>query len=275
MRVHAFEFISIFIIYEEGHSTDVMPKPHCHLISNLIRSQYLVLTLTGMLGGALLNGQGNIIVHPDIIEEVYLNIDISTLDFIPMQSLIANTTQDTLELGWIRVINMDCPAEWVFAVSDRNITYIPSISISPLPIILPSLVQDEPITLELYPMNTPGCGTASLILNYFDEPNMHVDTITYTIQINEPVCGTSGMDNSSVRYAIVAVTPQPVHNEFSLTDTEGYDRIDIYNMMGNLIQVIDASARNTYDVSNLAAGIYTLRLLNGNHTVGVSLLVIA
>ncbi|MGY8908722.1 MAG: T9SS type A sorting domain-containing protein, partial [Flavobacteriales bacterium] len=103
-------------------------------------------------------------------------------------------------------------------------------------------------------------------------------TSTVVIYMRAPLATSSAydvyVDNVSLKAAAVAsvanvfadnitIYPNPVTNFINISTTEKISNVEVYNIVGKRVLSIKNLENNQVDISNLASGMYMLRLTNG------------
>ena len=61
---------------------------------------------------------------------------------------------------------------------------------------------------------------------------------------------------SQIEISNLNIHPNPTTGIFKLTDTKGISRVEVYSILGSKLRSFDAVKENTFDVNNLAPGMY-------------------
>jgi hypothetical protein len=72
----------------------------------------------------------------------------------------------------------------------------------------------------------------------------------------------------------IKVYPNPANDQITIADAGTYDYMNIYDVNGRLIFVIQTLQRNTFDISFLVAGQYTLELASDERRTARTQLVV-
>lgn len=224
-----------------------------------------------LFGCGVLDAQSPITATPDFLEHTWPNDDLPVI--IHLIGEIANSSQDTIIVGWQRIIDSDCPEHWEVSVMDRSNHYLPHVAESVSRITLEPQETDEPIGIFLSPHDALGCGNIYLVLRAFDDPSVIFDTITYQISMSDSSCLTTSVANISETHARIEILPNPVLDFFTVSDSLKNDQVHIYNALGVLVRRFDNHGAQRFDVSGLAAGIYTVQVRRDGRIVGVERIV--
>ncbi|MGB3131369.1 MAG: T9SS type A sorting domain-containing protein, partial [Saprospiraceae bacterium] len=79
---------------------------------------------------------------------------------------------------------------------------------------------------------------------------------------NRESVGTNSIRNIKMSYF-----PNPVTNSFQLNYNTGIKRIEIIDLMGNILKSYRTEESKSYDVSTLDNGYYLLRIINDEENV--------
>ena len=213
----------------------------------------------------VLNLDAQITVFPTTFEVILGELEPEDLALIMSPSELSNQSNDTILVGWQIVAVTPQPEGWFFNVADRNITYPPNLIESVLPIVVLPHATDEPITLEAT-LWGPGCVDMTLILFEFDHPELVIDTIYYSFSTNNLNCGTSHLENLNVRS--IPLYPNPAGDMIHIPSDLIYDRIQITNAMGQVIDIV-GSSDDYVNSMDWQPGFYLLTFLQERQVVGV------
>lgn len=115
---------------------------------------------------------------------------------------------------------------------------------------------------DTLPISAPGKYECKVI-----NPNSNcpLDTTSYFVEFN---CGTIGVAEWS-KDLLWNVFPNPATETITVKCTNDFvsDRIQIYNMMGLLIQEVEARAKTEINIADLPNGLYYIRLKNNSQSV--------
>lgn len=101
--------------------------------------------------------------------------------------------------------------------------------------------------------NNPGIGRVYYRLKMFDMDGSYTFSKTLVFDL----------DNSNS----IRITPNPVEAVLHVTGTTVYSRIEVVDLSGRVVKAFKGSASNQYNVRDLQAGIYNLRLVDATKVV--------
>lgn len=193
-----------------------------------------------------------------------------TGDFLDLElhTTIKNTTNQKVSLKWTRVVK-NSPVEWETAVCDNNVCYTPGISSNvdaSIPLNMPfELEAGESFDLifHVYPYTTAGTGSFELIFALTSAPDTPIDTARFSTNV---VANTT-TSTFDIAKADVRVFPNPTTNYFELTDTRGFDRLVVYNVLGRTVRSFQAMSGQRYSLEGLPDGLYLVTMQSRNKIV--------
>ncbi len=170
---------------------------------------------------------------------------------------VKNVGTDTLKLAWKTVVIATQPS-WQFSVCDVNQCWSPAVvgknfSLAP--------GESARMNVDLTPNGKKGVGQVELRLSLQSSPNTVIATGIYNYIIDV----TANNDVEAVR---VSVYPNPATEFIRLNDpTNSVAKISVMNVLGREIKLFYSNDDDSYNVSDLPAGIYLLRLSDRNNRV--------
>lgn len=99
------------------------------------------------------------------------------------------------------------------------------------------------------------------LIIYFAAPDTDDDAIGFTYYIDAlqgPDLNVLSSESIAENNSNLRVVPNPVSNNFQLTESENVESIQIYNINGALIKTFNVSS--SYDISDLADGVYFAKI---------------
>lgn len=194
--------------------------------------------------------------NPSSFDEEYIEDEIS-IEYI-MGGNMTNLSDQELMINW-EVIDLDLPTAWNKYVVDINFSYPPIINSSPTPMLIEPNAKEQYFGINIWPNDQAGCGTFKVV--FFDHLDSTViDTIEYSISINNPGClTTSTLELSSLQYNIL---PNPSPGFFNLSTIDNISMLEIYSVSGQLIQKISQVQNSFIDLSDFPRGVYVLKILD-------------
>lgn len=201
-----------------------------------------------------------------------------TLDFDIIIG-IENNTSDSLSIIWERTIGEDCPEDWTFGVYDKEFCYYHGISSNvneeigiDISFVLEPEENFEHFFINFRPMETPGCCSISFDFKDRQEPDVILETAIIDININSPDCILNGTGQEIAQTQLVVVYPNPSLGNFTLSNNDVIQNIDVYNLLGQKLKSFDYQNGADMDISELSTGMYSLQLKNKKGETQQSLL---
>ena len=204
--------------------------------------------------------RSSIFIQPAKVDTVVqINLSKTTTE-ITLNVNVRNNTGDTLFLRWERnVVNM--PKSWVSRICDDNFCY-PQMVYSNVD---ESLFLDEPwqilpkknskLQLHILPNGLPGTGKIELEIANVKQPNIVIGIATFNVEV-------VGMGTNYGSRKSLKVYPNPSGNYLTLSDTEGIERMSVYNMVGREVKTFQVEDNTVYDIGDLTDGIYLVGLFD-------------
>ncbi len=214
---------------------------------------------------ASLSAQVEVSLSPEPIITIEEDADIHTLIDLTGQAELTNQSEEAIELRW-ELFVMETPEDWKWLVSDKNISYTPGVTTNvsesfSLPVDLePGEVSM--LNVHIFLDDTPGVGRALMKLSLADAPDDFLYTGTYIFCVNSPESCDALVATDDIITSDIQLYPNPAGDYFSLTENEVVDQLQIYNLTGKLVQTLNATPDQRYDIAALPAGMYSITLVN-------------
>jgi hypothetical protein len=195
---------------------------------------------------------GQVIYSPDPVE---VTADPSETTDIQADFELKNEGSDTVFLAW-KLDVIDQPSGWQFYVCDTEICYnfdqIESSTERPN-IIAPN--SSIIIMFHTLPAEIEGVG--EYIIKFFDVSNPDSMVVEVPVIIN-----TIKTSNKNIASNGLVLFPNPATNFFRINTGDVVKKIDVYSVVGKKICSFNAYQGTYYDITNLNAGMYYVRLLD-------------
>ena len=177
---------------------------------------------------------------------------------------VVNTHNTTVQLRWERE-EMDFAEGWTSAVCDKNQCYSSLVftnvgTINGVPLNVPVLLNPGDTSIldvHLYPNGIKGTGQVRVCVTTVSEPNNVIGCINYDFNLT-----TSSTKDFSK--AALKVYPNPTFDFFNLQNAEGVGFVKVYNTLGRLVKVFDASFEKNFYVGDLPSGMYLVNMQSKN-----------
>lgn len=166
------------------------------------------------------------------------------------------TGNDPITLRW-NIINIVSPKEWTSYVCLGIACYPPGQTTG-----LVSIQPGETIPIQGHFFTQAFCGEGSFDLTFTDEStNQVVASGTFEFE-----CMATSTNNPTAPSA-VAIYPNPAVSWFSLSEGIQASRVEVYNIIGKQIAQFAFQPSGRYDISNLAGGMYLIRIVDNKGKV--------
>lgn len=202
-------------------------------------------------------------------------VAVTAYAYTDIYNYLTNNTSDTLTVYW-RVIYENLPPSWedyaAFGICDNVTCYDTSVlSGSTLKTDTVSAGKNMPFKLQINVSPSSVMPTTAgnpMYVSFELSEGSTIDTVTFAI--HKWATNVSRVNNSREE---VAVYPNPAQNEVNVTFNKelGVRNVAIYNLVGKQVsnyRVTGNSAK--LDIEKIPAGIYFLRLVDGNGRVVVT-----
>ncbi len=178
----------------------------------------------------------------------YATISPGNID-VPAYATVKNLTNETVTYKWEKIIN-NLPSGMTTAVCDINLCYLPSVNMYEFQL-APN--QEARMDVHVYPNGNIGAADISVKVT---EVGNEANTITGSYIFTPSTTST----HHANAYAF-NISPNPVQDAFVLTgNTSAVSKIVLFNVIGRMVCSYNATGATRFDVSDLAEGIYLVRL---------------
>lgn len=158
---------------------------------------------------------------------------------------------NTANLRW-DIINISGPKEWAIYTCLGQACYAPGQFSGET-----TIGPNETIAIQAHILPNGGCGQGSYNITFTDLATGNV-VATGTFNFECLVSSTNSFNTSKGGN----VYPNPVTTWFSLSDTPGAHRVELYNIIGKQVAQFEYQAGRSYDVAFLSSGMYMVRILD-------------
>lgn len=173
---------------------------------------------------------------------------------VQFKSPLTNLSQDSLSLRWTVEKGPNWPTDWDIYVADQNFSFVPSLSTSPIPTELAPGDSNFYFGSGIFFNNTPGCAEYQVILSDYETDSVVYDTISYSLNVNDPSCNLTPIDPSfELDFQIF---PNPVSDYFVVKTSVRYQGLKCFDLMGRELYSWSRTASERYDLSALPSGHY-------------------
>ncbi len=179
-------------------------------------------------------------------------------------AFITNKSSDSVSLRWVRE-EIDFPDNWRSGVCDKNQCYPSHIftnigMIGNIPTNNPILLNSGDtsiIDVHLYPEQNRGTGKVRVCITEVSDPDNILGCINYDFKLG--VSSTKDFSKNALK-----VYPNPTFDFFNLQNAEGVGFVKVYNTLGRLVKVFDASFEKNFYVGDLPSGMYLINMQSKN-----------
>lgn len=212
-----------------------------------------------------LSAQIEVLLSPEPIITIEEDADIHTLIDLTGQAELINSSDETIELRW-EIFVMETPNDWKWLVSDKYISYTPGVTtnineVNSIPVVLePGEVSY--LNVSIFLDDTPGVGRALMKLSLVDAPDDFLYTGTYIFCVNSPESCDALVATEDIITSDIQLYPNPAGDYFFLTENDEVDQLLIYDLTGRLVQRLNTTLDQRYDIADLPSGLYTITLIN-------------
>ncbi len=165
--------------------------------------------------------------------DVSFNEYLSNVNNLILRAEMANSSDNSFGFNW-EIRNINIPAEWELAVSDKLFDYVPGITNNQMPLELEEGDIAVPYNIHLYPNNKMGCGTWEVLITLESDPSIIIDTIEYDITVNDDDCMLSGTQDLE-QLLKLNVFPNPYTTEINITADLKIRKITILDIQGKIV----------------------------------------
>ena len=117
---------------------------------------------------------------------------------------------------------------------------------------------------QVRPKGQAGCCDMKVYFSTVDDPDNILKTGEVTVKINNPECITSVFEPT---VELLELFPNPISNNFELTENQIVQSLDVYNAYGHLVKKYDAEGQRSFDASDLASGVYFVSLVGNENAI--------
>lgn len=219
-------------------------------------------------------GQSTLVIAPNLYDTSFVDLDISDYSkSIQLKSFLSNDSDsDTLEIFWVRKLDMDCQENWQFITSDKLISYGVMEDSCLYPFMLYPNEEDVLFSIALLPRSTQGCCQPKIFFYSTKEPNVPIDSIQYSIKVNDATCvnNTTSANQLPQNNLSIQCIPNPVHNSFFVKTNSKINWLSIHNSLGQIVKTIEVGSGEEINIENLNSGVYFVNCFLNQKKIGTS-----
>ena len=171
---------------------------------------------------------------------------------------VTNNYASTVSFWWKLIRDDSFPDEWDFQICDANTCYFVGVDKCPKgnPNVMASGASNPNFSIKIKPK-----GVAATTLVYY---KMYSDSDCTNEIASMPIMMEVGTNNLKLNLNSkeLNVFPNPAVNKFMLSNSEGIDKLEIYNIAGKKMKEFDVAASKEYQVDDLRNGLYLVRFLD-------------
>lgn len=185
-----------------------------------------------------------------------VNFDPAEFD-VHADATMTYTGSVPMALRW-DIVNITGPKEWMVYTCLGNACYAPG-QLSGMQEIQPN--EQMIIQAHIFPQG--GCGNGSYEITFTDTlTSQVVATAYFTFQ-----CSATSISIPGNGLKAGAIYPNPAVTWFSLGETPGASRLEIFNMIGKQVAQFPYQFSGRYDISALPGGMYLVRVIDNQGKV--------
>jgi hypothetical protein len=206
----------------------------------------LILTFSISL---LLSGQSLVLSPAEIVQPINLE-EFENVGYAKLK----NTTNQTLTVVWRREI-LRANSNWEISICDKNNCYLPFIETREL-----ILAPGEESNLDVHVRHNGHKDNGEVKMVAYDKSNSS-ETVSATFIF------TAGGSSSTQKVAFgdqLKIWPNPAQQFFTVNDSKILSKIEVLNLLGNVVKVYDTRSTTQFDISDLTSGIYLIRMISKN-----------
>lgn len=193
----------------------------------------------------LLIGQ-SLTISPGLIEKL---LDLNEFENVGYATL-KNVSDRTITVVWTREIKT-APGAWEISICDKNNCYLPFVESREV-----ELAPGEESNIDVHARHNNERGDGEIIMNMHDKNNPS-DKTSATYRFMATVSASNVSFGEQLK-----LMPNPANQFFTISETKNAGRIEVLNMLGNLVRVYDARTATQFDISDLKSGIYMVRVIS-------------
>lgn len=115
------------------------------------------------------------------------------------------------------------------------------------------------LDLGIRPNGEAGCGAFKIDVTPYGEPTNVLITAIYNFEINMNADCTE-VPTEDLEQSKVKVFPNPTNSHFTITENEFVKKVEVYNLVGQMIFAQKYNNGDTFDLSNHPDGIYLVKM---------------
>jgi hypothetical protein len=207
------------------------------------------------------HGQGVLSISPADVEETF-RVDISNtaLD-LQLETMVTNTSADTLLLKWQRVV-VSQPQGWLTQVCDNNFCYEPPVftnysaehNINEPVVLLPG--ASFKLIFHVLPKGEAGVGSYELPFYRIEAPELEVAKVTFKAVVGN-LSNTAALSRPKF-----TIFPNPTSEYFEVSGVDRVDQVILYNVVGRMVKTFQTFENRRYFVNDLPDGLYLVSFVS-------------
>ncbi len=168
-------------------------------------------------------------------------------------AVVINQSSESQSYVWTREI-VDITPEWFTAVCDVNLCHGPVVGEAGFNL---EAGQEGTLDVHVYPSGFEG---GAIIIVTVTNVNDSEDTDSATYYFNQALSAPAAITNA------LKIYPNPVVSEFFIEGADKVQRIEIYNISGQLVKEVQSFGQGSVNVDGLGTGNYIVRMWDDSNT---------
>ena len=181
-------------------------------------------------------------------DEVSTTVNLEEFENIGYAKLKNNSNQ-TMTLIWKREV-IRANTNWEISICDKNNCYLPFIETREL-----VLGPGEESNLDVHVRHNGHKDNGEVKMLVHDKSNP-ADSATAMFYFTTGSASTRKVSFGEQ----LRIWPNPAQNYFTISDSKLISRVEVLNLLGNIVKVYDPRTTAQFDIADLTSGIYLVRM---------------
>ncbi len=197
----------------------------------------------------LLSGQSLVLTPEEVVQHINLE-EFENVGYAKLK----NTSNQTMTVVWRREV-IRTNNNWEISICDKNSCYLPFIETREL-----ILGPGEESNLDVHIRHNGYKDNGEVKMIAYDKSNSS-ETVSGSF-----IFTTSG--STSTQKVVfgdqLKIWPNPAQQFFTVNESKILSKIEVLNLLGNVVKVYDTRSSTQFDISDLTSGIYLIRMISKN-----------